>query len=390
MGVIPLYAARVRNAWKALLAEPRVPDPPVRVWRDWVLLFLVAGLAVLEADLRDDVPFELLALATALGMSVVLLFRRTYPLGALAFTFGVVAIVDVVAIVADMPPPGLYTMAFLLILPYSLFRWGSGREVAVGMVFVVAVLVLGTAADFTDWTETIFGGMVLLFPAVLGATMRYRSTSRGRELDQVRLREREQLARELHDTVAHHVSAIAIQAQVGQTLAGKDPEASLRALQIVEEEASRTLHEMRAMVGALRDGEELDLAPQRGIVDIEHLAASNGHGPGMTVVREGDLEDLGQPLESALYRLAQESVTNAIRHARNANLVRVVVSGDADRVRLRVTDDGEPVAPTRSHPGYGIVGMQERVKLLGGTIDIGPGPERGWEVEVELPRRISS
>lgn len=381
----------VRNAWKALLAEPRAtPDPPRRVWRDWFLLFLVVGLAILEAFLRDDVIWEPLALATAIGLSGSLLFRRTYPLGALAWTFGAVAVIDIVAIASDQPPAGLYTMGFLLILPYSLFRWGSGREVAIGMLFIVAVLVLGIAADFTDWVESIFGGMVLLFPAVLGATVRFRTGARVQELDRVRLREREQLARELHDTVAHHVSAIAIQAQAGQTLAGTDPEAALRALQIVEQEASRTLLEMRTMVGALRDDEELDLAPQRGIVDIEQLAVNNGHGPGLSVVREGDLDDLGQPLEAALYRLAQESVTNATRHARNASLVRVVVSADHDQVRLRVSDDGEPVAVTRSQPGYGIVGMQERVKLLGGTIEVGPGADRGWEVAIELPRRSLS
>lgn len=372
------------------MAEPRAPDPPKRVWRDWVLLFLVAGLAVLEAALREDVPWELLALAAVIALSGSLLFRRAYPLGALSWTFGAVAVIDVVAIISNQPPVGLYTMAFLLILPYSLFRWGSGREVAIGMIFIVAVLVLATAADFNDWAESIFGSIVLLFPAVLGATVRFRSGARAQVLDQVRLREREQLARELHDTVAHHVSAIAIQAQVGQTLAKSDSDAPLRALQIVEEEASRTLLEMRTMVGALRDDEELDLAPQRGIVDIEGLAVSNGQGPGLTVVREGDLADLGQPLEAALYRLAQESVTNATRHARNASQVRVLVSGDVDHVRLHVSDDGDTVAPARSHHGYGIVGMQERVKLLGGTIDVGPMPGRGWEVAIELPRRKSS
>lgn len=384
---IQLYADMVRNAWRALLAEPRAPDPPKRVWRDWVLLFLVAGLAVLEAALRDDVPWELLALATAIALSGSLLFRRTHPLGTLAWTFGAVAVIDIVAIVSDQPPVGLYTMGFLLILPYSLFRWGSGREVAIGMIFVVAVLVLANAADFTDWAESIFGGIVLLFPAVLGATVRFRSGARAQLLDQIRLREREQLARELHDTVAHHVSAIAIQAQVGQTLAESDSNAPLRALQIVEEEASRTLLEMRTMVGALRDNEELDLAPQRGIVDIEDLAMSNGQMHGLNVVREGDLADLGQPMEAALYRLAQESVTNATRHARNASQVRVVISGGVDYVRLQVSDDGDTVAPARSHHGYGILGMQERVKLLGGTIKTGPRAAGGWAVEVELPRR---
>ena len=101
--------------------------------------------------------------------------------------------------------------------------------------------------------------------------MRYRASSRLRETDQVKLREREQLARELHDTVAHHVSAIAIRAQAGRALAPSRPDAAVDALEVIEEEASRTLDELRAMVGALRQGEEPDLAPQRGVADIERL-----------------------------------------------------------------------------------------------------------------------
>ena len=96
--------------------------------------------------------------------------------------------------------------------------------------------------------------MVLLFPAVLGAAVRYRTNFRHRSLEQVRLRERERLARELHDTVAHHVSAIAVRAQAGQVVATTRPAAAVEALRVIEAEASRTLAEMRAMVGVLRDG----------------------------------------------------------------------------------------------------------------------------------------
>ena len=87
-------------------------------------------------------------------------------------------------------------------------------------------------------------------------------------MDQVKVREREQLARELHDTVAHHVSAIAIQAQAGRTLAASQPGAALDALEVIEEVASRTLAEMCVMVGVLREGEEPDLAPLRGVAAI--------------------------------------------------------------------------------------------------------------------------
>jgi signal transduction histidine kinase len=113
--------------------------------------------------------------------------------------------------------------------------------------------------------------------------VRYRASSRLREIDQVKLRERQQLARELHDTVAHHVSAIAIQAQAGRTVAADRPDAALRALETIEEAASRTLAEMRSMVGVLRDGDEPERAPQPGVADIERLAREGGHGPRVDV-----------------------------------------------------------------------------------------------------------
>ena len=164
-----------------------------------------------------------------------------------------------------------------------------------------------------------FGGVVLLFPAVLGASVRYRSGSRLREIDQVRLREREQLARGLHDTVAHHVSAIAIQAQAGRTLAASEPSAAVNALEIIEEAASRTLTEMRDLVGALRRADEIpDLEPQRGLADLERLALGTGQGPRVDVELSGDLDGLRPMVEAAIYRLVQESITNAVRHARTA------------------------------------------------------------------------
>ena len=121
--------------------------------------------------------------------------------------------------------------------------------------------------------------LVVLVAAALGASVRYQDKARVRGLDRVKLLEREQLARELHDTVAHHVSAIAVRAQAGRVVAPSDPAAALDALVVIEEEASRTLAEMRAMVGALRQGEEPDLAPQRGVADLSRLATGAGDRP---------------------------------------------------------------------------------------------------------------
>ena len=89
---------------------------------------------------------------------------------------------------------------------------------------------------------------------------------------------------------------------------------------------------------------------------------------------------------AAVYRLAQESITNAVRHARHATRIDVVVTGEDDCLRLTVADDGEPGVNGRAVPGYGIVGMTERATLLGGSLEAGPGPDRGWTVRAVLPR----
>jgi len=357
------------------------------VWRDWALVAVLVPTAVLEGLLRDEVEWRPVALVLALGLVFPLLWRRTHPLAAVAAAFGAIIVVDIAALFGDAGPVGLYTNAYVLLFPYSLFRWGSGREAVIGLAIILATGGLSIAGDYTGAVDAVLGSVILLFPAALGASVRYRANSRLREVDQVKLLEREQLARELHDTVAHHVSAIAIRAQAGRVVAASHPDAAVDALEVIEEEASRTLAEMRAMVGALRQGEEADLAPQRGVADIERLARSAGDSPHVDVELSGDLDDLRPSVETAIYRLAQESITNAVRHARHATSVKVLVVGDDRSVRLTVSDDGESSSfSASSSSGYGIVGMTERATLLGGTLEAGPSSDRGWTVDAVLPR----
>ena len=165
------------------------------------------------------------------------------------------------------------------------------------------------------------------------------------------------------------------------------PAAAVDALSVIEEAAPRTLTDLRALVGTLRDGEEAELAPQRGVSDIERLAHGHREGPRVDVQLAGDLDALPPLVGAAIYRIAQESVTNAVRHARHATRVEVRVTGHADSVRLTVRDDGEAVSSgAERSSGYGLVGMRERAALLGGRLETGPGPDSGWTVAAELPR----
>ncbi len=386
----------MRSVIRSLLAVPRVPNPPVRVWRDWALLGFFLSTAVLELVLREDLVWGPLAFIIGTSLIFTLLWRRTKPLLMVTITFGTLTVVNIAAFAAGVQDVGLYSSLYVALLPYSLMRWASGRDSAIGMA-VVAITTLvssitaalsGSGADAI--LEPVIGGsLFLLLPAALGALVRYETNFRSREIDHVKLTEREQLARELHDTVAHHVSAIIIQAQAGRTIAATDPHAATSALKVIEEEATRTLTEMRMMVGALRDDEEAELAPRRGIADIDRISHTAEDMPRVHIHLTGELDDLMPSVDTAIYRLAQESITNAIRHARHATVIDVSVAGDDDCVRLTVSDDGDAVTPGRDPAGYGLVGMTERATILGGTLEAGPKSDRGWIVSAVLPKTAS-
>ena len=202
---------------------------------------------------------------------VALLWRRTHPLVSVAAAWIVIAGLDIAAIAAGLDSPGLDTMVFLIVFPYALFRWGSGREAVIGLGIMSVPLVTNLIfyPDTAALTAASFAW--LLFPAALGTAVRFRERAQDSAIAEARLFERERLARELHDTVAHHVSAIAIQAEAGSALAASDPEASVQALRTIKSEASRTLTEMRSIVGVLRRGEE-EPGPRKGLADLQGLA----------------------------------------------------------------------------------------------------------------------
>lgn len=381
------YAEGVSNPLRSLLEEPRPSAPPARVWRDWALLAVVTVSAVLEVVLREDLPLPGLSVVLTVGLAPLLLWRRTHPLAVVATAFGVTAVVDIGLIVADAPALEMHSMVYFLVFPYALFRWGSGREAAAGLAII---LVAATLEFFVNWTgEAIGGGAVLMSAFALGLAVRSQHGARERRWEQVKADERILLARELHDTVAHHVSAIAVQAQAGRALAATSPSSPLEALEVIEVEASRTLAEMRAMVRVLRNEAPVDYAPQPGVADLERLSGASPAGPRVEVTVSGDLAALPRAIDAAVFRIAQEAVTNALRHARNATLVDVRVAGDQSTVSLVVRDDGDPGAadPARE-AGFGLTGMVERALLLGGACRAGPCPGGGWAVVATLPRRV--
>ncbi|MEW1910446.1 histidine kinase [Kitasatospora sp. NPDC085895] len=376
----------LRDDLRTLWTEPRPPGAPARVWRDWALLAACLAAVALEATLRENVVWRPVAVVYAVWLCLLPLWRRTRPLATVTLAFGSVTLLTVASLVtAPREPIGLYTGAIVLVLVYALPRWGSGREIVLGGALILAVGALCVVPDDTSVVDKAGGYVFLLLPGVLGAAVRFRVTAHERQLEQVRSREREQLARELHDTVAHHVSAMVIIAQAGRVIAGTDPSAAVEALEGVEEEGARTLEELRAMVAALRDrGVGADLAPPAGVADLERLVRAPGGRLKVDLGLDGELAALPPAVDAAVYRIVQESVTNALRHAVDATEVVVRVSEERHTVRVSVRDNGRRTG--RGRDGYGLTGLRERATLLGGTLRAGPGTDRGWYVDAELPR----
>jgi signal transduction histidine kinase len=359
-----------------------------------MLLAVIELLALLEGALRKDLPWRVLSVVLVVGLAPLLLWRRAKPLLVVVIAF---TALELASVTAGSNTPQSWTAVFILVLPYALVRWGSGREVVLGLAVILAKVAVSTGLGYLTGSNAVAGVAILSAAGALGAALRYRARARARTLEQVKLLERERLARDLHDTVAHHVSAIAIRAQAGLATAALDPGAATDALRVIEAEASRTLAEMRSMVRVLRRNEPAERAPNPRVPDLRQLAGPARAGPAVDVEILGDLDDLPAAVDSAIYRLAQESVTNARRHARQATRIMVRVAADDAFVHLRVSDDGElgdvgeaggsGGAPgSEGSPGYGLIGMIERVNLLGGSCVAGPDSDRGWTVTAELPR----
>ncbi len=362
-----------------------MPDPPRRVQRDYWLVAAITTGAVVEGILRTDLRWPAVATISVVLAGLTVLWRRTQPLAMATIAFGSVAILDVVARLAADGPLEIYSFAFLLVFPYALFRWASGRHAALGLCLPFIPLIVGLLAGGETIGDAIGATIVVLFPAVVGVEVRHLVGSRDRVREDARERERELLARELHDTVAHHVSAIAIQAQAGQVVGATRPEAAMEALGVIEDAASRTLAEMRGIVSALRDFDAAELAPQPGVADIESLAtAVDETTPVVHVSVDGHLGHVNASAGAAVYRITQESITNARRHATDATRVDVsIVATDLD-VSVHVIDDGVG-ASEPDLTGFGIVGMTERTSLLGGSFRAGPHRDGGWEVAATIP-----
>jgi signal transduction histidine kinase len=204
-----------------------------------------------------------------------------------------------------------------------------------------------------------------------------------RRVDEERLR----IAREVHDTVAHSIATINVQAGTAVHVLDKRPDQARETLVAIKQASGEALRDLRSTLGMLRNIDGSSRAPSPGLAQLDRLAAmAQGAGLDTDVDVRGERRELPSSVDLAAYRILQESVTNVIRHAGPAR-VTITLTYGVNELQLQIDDDGREPAGTNpsSDGGSGIRGMKERATILGGTLSAGPRPEGGFRVRARLP-----
>jgi len=202
--------------------------------------------------------------------------------------------------------------------------------------------------------------------------------------------ERSRIAREMHDIVAHSLSVVIAQADGGRYAAAQDPQAAVRSLTTIAETGRAALADMRKILGVLRapgtDEQPQDTAPQPISEDLETLVDHvRDSGLEVSLIRVGDQRPLPPGLSLTLYRICQEALTNVLKHAGPSATATVLLQWSQQRIVLQVDDTGRGAAAAQDGGGHGLVGMQERVNLFGGTLEAGAKTGGGFRVRAEIP-----
>jgi signal transduction histidine kinase len=373
-----------------------------RYWFDAAVLAFI-GFALAEAVVSQndkDGPqgplwFDLLAI---LGMTLPLFARRRYPFGAPA-TAGVVfaasSFVDGRLIPNSFP---LTLVALSLFVLFGLLRdrtqaiAGLAAGIGVGAIVThndpkagVGNFVFISVFFTVGWSVGFFLGRKFYEAELAQERLERAERERVERAHLAVADERTRIARELHDVVGHSVSVMTVQASAARRLLKPHQEKEREALLVVEQTGREALAEMRRMVGVLRRPEEAPaLAPQPSLEHLDRLIAhTQERGLPVELRVEGTPEPLPASIDLTAYRLVQEGLTNAIKHARAQHAEVVVRYGDG-HVELTVTDDGTGDGGGESG-GHGLVGMRERVSIYGGELNAGPLAAGGYRLRARLP-----
>ncbi|MGK8525140.1 sensor histidine kinase [Nocardia asteroides] len=376
---------------------------------DVALALFVTVIQVLSAAIPVPLepvstPVSGVGYALLIVSGVAVAARRLRPVP----VFLVTALASLIYFGFDFPDRLSYLALFVAL--YTLAAYGDGRRslmIAGAGITVLATGWLIAAADIEPivaigWVFFRIGASVI--STILGESVRSRRVIAADAQERAELAERSRdeeararvdaerlrIAREVHDTVAHAIAIINVQAGVTAHVLDKRPEQAREALRTIEQTSSRALREMRAILGVLRDGDDREPYPGLGQID-ELVGKARDAGLDIVLEQTAPVTPLPSAVGSAAYRIVQESITNVIRHV-GPTRVTVALEPGIDALRIRVIDAGRrdsvhAPARTGSAPttGRGIVGMRERCQLLGGELDAASRSDGGFEVTARLP-----
>jgi len=348
---------------------------------DLLVALGVAALALAEAFADPLHPF---AASVPLGLvqAAAVAFRRRAPLPALVVAIAALFVQTAAGVSLHTPvtPIVVGLIAVYSVAQYEpLPRAAAGLATALGGLFGAIQLAVANGEKYSV-ADRLFVAVFIVAPWLVGRALHGRT----REAEELAVRaasavedERDRIARELHDVIAHSLSVVVVQAGAGERV----PEQAQEALRTIQHVGREALAEMSRLVGVLRQGgEEIGLT-QNGLAQLNTLLAESGLAVELHI--DGETRPLPPGLDLSAYRIVQEALTNARKHAGDAR-VDVTLRYDEQRLVIEVVDDG--VGTIRGEGGgHGLLGMRERTAVFGGTLDAGPRPERGFAVRATLP-----
>ena len=373
-----------------LLSDLARLRPP---WLDVAVAGAFVAMTAVEALVSGGPRPLLVHLLITSSAMAALAWRRRFPL--------IVALLVTAANLVVNPEGQFSTVLAVVVASYTLGAHARPPRDYLGVTVLASAFVTASVLEGLEPSDLAAVLVFLVGPFGVGTIMRQRAehaaeaTARADRLERERVsqtrqavaEERNRIARELHDVVSHSISVVAIQTQAVRRRLRPDQEREAADLAAVEATAREALAEMRRLFGVLRaHGEDPALAPQPGLAELGRLVAS-AHSPDVPVrlrVR-GAPQELSPGVDLAAYRIAQEGLTNALRHAA-ASRIDVEVGYEPAHIEVQVTDDGLGIGPAAGS-GNGLVGIRERVALYHGTVEIGPREEGGTRLLARLPVR---
>jgi signal transduction histidine kinase len=322
------------------------------------------------------------------ALAVALLWRRRRPLAVL----GLVATAAVVLSLAFGSSDASTGFFFVVVAVYSAAAHARNPALAAGIVAVAIGVHDLRDPKITSFGDAIYAAVVVALVFLFGLGMRARQARTAlveRERDQVAATaveaERRRIARELHDIISHSLGVLVLQAGAAEQMLERDPERARQALRSIRLTGQQAIGEMGALLALARGESSSSREPQPSLADLERLVARMREaGLRADLEIEPGSGDLSAALELSAFRIVQEGLTNALKHAGDANVHVVVRCGD-DELEVEVSDNGKGAAGARGSR-RGLAGIGERVALFDGRFEAGPQPEGGWMLRAVLPR----